>query len=289
MEKIVLATGASGMLGMQVMLVFGRLGIRCHGVDLPDGDLTDIDQVREIFRRTKPTHAMHCAAYTDVERAETDAETCRRANVDAPRNVARVCAERGVRFQMIGTDFVFDGARREPYATDATPNPNGVYATTKWEGERAAASETQDFQVVRTAWLFGPGKRNFVEAIRGKLAGEGELTVVADQEGCPTCTLDLVPRLVSLLDIPETGVFHIAGSGHCSWFEFAREIARQTGADPERVRPIASSDWPGRAPRPAWSVLDCSRSVSVGIDPMPDWKAGLATYLEYMRREGERV
>ena len=274
-----LVTGAQGMLGSAVVARLCEAGLPCHGTDLPEADLTDRDAVDALFGRVRPTRVLHCAAYTNVDGAESDAEICRAVNVDATRNVAEACAQAEALMQCVSTDFVFGGDAGEPYQPDDPVAPRGVYATTKLEGERAVARALSNHQIVRTAWLFGPNGKHFVSAILSRLREGLPLRVVADQTGCPTYTLDLANRLVALSQTSATGTFHLVNSGQCTWHAFAQRIAEIAGFDPDAIAAIATEDWPSPAPRPKWSVLDCSATHALGIEPMRPWHEALEAYL----------
>jgi len=281
-----LVTGAKGMLGMAVVDYLRQRGETVTGTDLPESDLTDPRVARELVRRLRPTRVIHCAAYTQVDKAESDIEVCRRVNAFMPRHVGAACAEAGASMLLVSTDFVFDGRAREPYPVDAAPAPAGAYAQTKYEGEQALAEVLPRHQIARTAWLFGPGKRNFVSAMYERLRQGMRLRVVADQTGCPTYTLDLARRLVALSTKEEFGVFHTVNTGHTTWCALTRKIAEFAGLDPNTVEAIRTEDYPTPARRPAYSVLDCSRTWALGIEPMRAWEEALKEYVQLLLREG---
>ena len=281
-----LVTGAKGMLGMAVVDYLRQRGETVTGTDLPEADLTDSRAARELVRRLRPTRVIHCAAYTQVDQAESDIEVCRRVNALMPRHVGAACAETGASMLLVSTDFVFDGRAREPYPVDAAPAPAGAYAQTKYEGEMALAEVLPRHQIARTAWLFGPGKRNFVFAMYERLRQGMRLRVVADQTGCPTYTLDLARCLVALSTKEEFGVFHTVNTGHTTWCALTRKIAEFAGLDPNTVEAIRTEDYPTPARRPAYSVLDCSRTWALGIEPMRAWEEALKEYVQLLLREG---
>ena len=281
-----LVTGAKGMLGMAVVDYLRQRGETVTGTDLPEADLTDSRAARELVRRLRPTRVIHCAAYTQVDQAESDVEVCRRVNALMPRHMGAACAEAGASMLLVSTDFVFDGRAREPYPVDAAPAPAGAYAQTKYEGEMALAEVLPRHQIARTAWLFGPGKRNFVFAMYERLRQGMRLRVVADQTGCPTYTLDLARCLVALSTKEEFGVFHTVNTGHTTWCALTRKIAEFAGLDPNTVEAIRTEDYPTPARRPAYSVLDCSRTWALGIEPMRAWEEALKEYVQLLLREG---
>ncbi len=279
MKEKFLVTGARGMLGAVVVDLLNARGEAVVGTDLPDVDLTVESAVRDFLNTVSPTRVIHCAAYTNVDGAESDEETCRRVNVEMPRLLARVCEELGARMLMVSTDFVFDGRAAEPYAVDAPTGPLGVYGRTKLEGELAAAECLERLQIARTAWMYGPGKRNFVSAMADRLRQGTPLRVVDDQAGCPTLTMDLAERLTALVRLEANGVFHLVNGGRTTWCGLTRKIAELTGYDPESVAAVGTDEYPTPARRPAWSVLDCSRAWELGLEPMRDWTEALSDYL----------
>jgi dTDP-4-dehydrorhamnose reductase len=280
-----LVTGARGMLGQAVLAVLSAQGQAARGVDLPEMDLTDPAVVRRVWETERPTHVIHCAAYTNVDGAESDVELCTRVNVQMPELVARACARTGARMLMIGTDFVFDGQVRRPYRETDPTGPLSVYGRTKLEGEQAAAAVLEALQIARTAWLFGPGKRNFVSAMIERMRKGIPLRVVDDQWGSPTYTSDLAPRLVELSRLEVQGVFHLVNGGMTTWYGLTRKAADLAGFSSYAIEAIDTASYPLPAHRPAWSVLDCSRAWSLGVTPMRDWTEALAEYVRVCRND----
>jgi dTDP-4-dehydrorhamnose reductase len=252
-------TGAGGMLGRDVARLSG-------GVALPRAelDVTDRAAVREAIG--PDDLVFNCAAWTDVDRAEAHEETATRINAEGARNVAE--AARAVVY--VSTDYVFDGRKGEPYVESDPVSPLSAYGRTKVEGELATAEVNQRHFIVRSSWLFGTGGRNFVETM---LRLGPEVRVVDDQVGCPTFTGHLAEALVRLGATDDYGLHHMAASGSCSWFEFAREIFALAGTD-TRVSPCTTADFPRPAPRPAYSVLESERGHR-----LPHWREGLEAYM----------
>jgi dTDP-4-dehydrorhamnose reductase len=256
--------GAGGMLGQDIVRAAGGAAVAFTHADL---DVTDPTAVRAALAGAT---VINCAAYTDVDGAEGDPVTAHAVNAQGARNVA----EAAERVLYVSTDYVFDGAKGEPYVESDGPAPLQEYGRSKLAGERATAAANPNHLVVRSSWLFGAGGKNFVETIRG-LAGErDELRVVDDQVGCPTFTGHLAEALVTLAAGGERGVLHAAGTGSCSWFEFAQEIVDRTGVDC-RVEPCTTDEFPRPARRPAYSVLASERGGPV----LPAWQDGLDAYL----------
>jgi dTDP-4-dehydrorhamnose reductase len=277
-----LVTGAAGMLGLDVLRAGERAGHELVAVDLPELDITDTRAVEDAFARIRPEAVLNCAAWTDVDGAESHREQAHAVNADGPRNLALAAAWERLPLLHVSTDYVFSGeafadssgAARAYVESDPT-GPRTVYGQTKLAGEREVLGASPRHAVVRSAWLFGIGGRNFADTML-KLAGDREaVQVVTDQVGCPTWTGHLAPALLGLLERGVAGLVHLAGTGHVSWNGFATEIFRQAGANC-RVEDATSEQLARPAPRPAWSVLESERD---DVLPLPPWQDGLAGYL----------
>jgi dTDP-4-dehydrorhamnose reductase len=274
--RTLLVTGAAGMLGRAVVDAATRLGHDVRGCAHGDLDITDAEATRLAVLAARPDAVVNCAAYTDVDGAESDWMGAEAVNVQGARNVAAAAAEVGALVVHVSTDYVFDGSKREPWLESDPVAPLGVYGETKLEGERAVAEANPAHAIVRTAWLFGAGGRNFVDTMLTLGAQRDEVSVVTDQVGCPTWTGHLAGALVELAErSDETGIHHIAGGGSCSWNELALEIFERAGIDC-RVLPATSEQFVRPAARPAYSVLGSQRR-----DPLvlPPWQDGVAEYL----------
>jgi dTDP-4-dehydrorhamnose reductase len=256
--------GAGGMLGQDIVRAAGGAAVALTHADL---DVTDAAAVREALAGAT---VINCAAYTDVDGAESDRAAAHAVNEEGARNVAAVAG----RAVYVSTDYVFDGTKGEPYVESDAPAPLQEYGRSKLAGERATADANPNHLIVRSSWLFGAGGKNFVETIL-RLADEGEeLRVVDDQVGCPTFTGHLAEALLTLAAGGDRGLRHVAGAGSCSWFEFAREIIDRTGVDCP-VRPCSTDEFPRPARRPSYSVL----GSELGSPALPAWQDGLDAYL----------
>jgi dTDP-4-dehydrorhamnose reductase len=247
------------MLGQDVVRASGGVGLSRSELDV-----TDAAAVREAVAGAELV--VNCAAFTDVDGAESDPEGAMRVNRDGARNAAEAAA----RILYLSTDYVFDGSKREPYLESDPTGPLSVYGHSKLEGEHATASANPRHFVVRSSWLFGAGGPNFVETM---LSLAPDVRAVDDQVGCPTFTGHLAEALVRLGKTEDYGVHHMAASGSCSRFEFAREIFARAGVD-ARVEPCSTAEFPRPAPRPAYSVLGSERGHR-----LPGWREGLDAYL----------
>lgn len=276
----ILVTGAAGMLGRAVMAT-DRPGTELVGVDLPEGDLTATALADTLLATHRPDWVIHTAAYTDVDRAETEPALAMQINAEATRHVGEACARYEAGLTYISTDYVFPGTGTG-YDEESPLDPINHYGLTKARGEEAVVAVAPRWQIVRTSWLFGPGPRNFVLTIRRLLQECQELQVVNDQVGCPTYAPDLAGVLHWLVRQGRSGYYHGTNQGSCTWFIFAREIARQSGADPERVVPCTTRDYPTPARRPACSILRSRNLEKLGCPDRPAWQDALQRYLDWL-------
>jgi dTDP-4-dehydrorhamnose reductase len=283
----VLLTGALGMLGRDVVRAGERAGHELVEVDLPELDITDEQMVERLLARLLDGEGgldalVNCAAWTDVDGAESKHEQARAVNATGAGILARAAARAGLPLLHLSTDYVFDGVapldgegRPRPYVESDPTGPRSVYGSTKLEGEREVLAASPEHTVVRTAWLYGVDGKNFVETML-RLAGEREaVQVVTDQVGSPTWSGHLAPAILGLLERDVRGLVHMTGAGEVSWNGFAKEIFRQADVDCG-VEPASSEQMTRSAPRPAWSALASERD---DVLPMPDWREGLAGYL----------
>jgi dTDP-4-dehydrorhamnose reductase len=270
------------MLGLDVMRGGDRAGHELVGLSRAELDVTDAAAVDGALDRDTPDAVINCAAWTDVDGAETHREEAHAVNADGAGNLARAAAAAGVPLVHVSTDYVFDGQPRlspsgapRAYVESDPTGPRSVYGQSKLEGERQVLAASPQHAVVRSSWLFGIGGRNFAATMIG-LAGEREaVQVVSDQVGCPTWTGHLAPALLGLLERKVAGVVHLAGTGAISWNGFAAEIFRQAELGC-RVEPASTAQMARPAPRPAWSALESERA---DVLPLPPWQDGLAGYL----------
>ena len=273
----VLVTGASGMLGTDVQAAALAAGHELVALSRAELDISARDAVAAAVAQARPDAVINCAAYTDVDGAESDRDGAAAINAAGAGFVAEAAAAAGAWLVHVSTDYVFDGTKTSPYHESDPTGPRSIYGATKLEGERAVALAARGCHtIVRTSWLFGTAGSSF-PATMLRLAGEREtLTVVDDQRGCPTFTGHLAQALVTLAGerrIP--GVVHLAAAGECTWYELAVEIMRATGTA-VAVRPCTTDEFPRPARRPAYSVL---RSERPEAPLLPDWRSGLGDYL----------
>jgi dTDP-4-dehydrorhamnose reductase len=266
-----LVIGSRGQLGSDLL---DLLGERAVGLDVPDVDITDVASVRDAVAWLSPEVVVNCAAYTAVDAAESDEATADLVNGTGAANVADACGT--ARLIHISTDYVFDGTATSPYPEDAAPGPRSAYGRTKLHGEQAVLQHPHTY-VVRTAWLYGANGSNFVKTMLALEKSHKTLSVVDDQVGQPTWSRDLAAQLIRLGESTAApGVYHGTNSGRTSWFEFTRRIFELVGADPDRVLPTTTDQFPRPAPRPAFSVLGHERWAQAGIPAMRPWDEALA-------------
>ncbi len=289
-----LVTGAQGMLGRDVVRAGERAGHRLVGFGRDELDVVDGAAVEAAFDRIGRDAVINCAAWTDVDGAESNREQAHAVNADGPGNVARAAAAIGAPLLHLSTDYVFSGdpplddsGAPRPYLESDPTGPRSVYGESKLAGELQVLAASRSHAVVRSSWLFGLHGRNFVATMLrlggasdgGEPSpaepGEAVVRVVTDQIGCPTWTGHLAPALLGLLEREVSGLVHLAGTGEVSWNGFAREIFRQAEVRC-RVEAASSEEMARPAERPAWSALESERG---DVLAMPDWRDGLAGYL----------
>jgi dTDP-4-dehydrorhamnose reductase len=271
-----LVTGAGGMLGRAVVEAATRAGHDVVAATRAELDVTNAEIALGTIVARAPDAVVNCAAYTDVDGAESDLETAHAINGSGARNVAAGAAAAGASIVHISTDYVFDGSKREPWLESDATGPLGVYGESKLAGEFAVAAANPRHAIVRTAWLFGAGGKNFVDTMLTLGGQREEVSVVTDQVGCPTWTGHLAGAIVALAERPDdTGIHHIAGAGSCSWNELASEVFERAGIDC-RVLPATTAEFVRPAARPAYSVLASERPEPIVLAP---WRQGVAEYL----------
>lgn len=288
----VLVAGSQGMLAQDVVPVLRSAGHHVVTCDLRPAaeshtlDITDLDDVCALVREVAPDIVVNCAAYTNVDAAETDEDAAFRINALGPWNLALACREAHAALMHVSTDYVFDGQKGSAYEEFDHANPLGVYGRSKWAGEEYIRQVLSRFYVVRTAWLYGRHGKNFVETILQAGQERPELRVVNDQWGCPTWTVELARVMSALIESGRYGLYHASGQGVCTWFDFAQEILRQGGVGTP-VLPQTTEELNRPAPRPCHSVLRNRSLELVNVPLMPNWKDSLQQYMS-TRREAVR-
>jgi dTDP-4-dehydrorhamnose reductase len=271
-----LVTGGAGMLGQAVAAAATRLGHAVVALSRVELDVTDANHVRRVIVAAEPRAVINCAAWTDVDGAETAEAAATAVNGAGAGNVARAAGETGARVVHVSTDYVFDGTKSTPWVESDPVGPIGAYGRSKLAGEEEVAAAGGEHAIVRSAWLFGAGGRNFIDTMLALGDDRDEVSVVADQVGSPTWTGHLAEALIELAERRgDVGIFHAAGAGACSWYELAVEVFARSGVRC-RVLPTTAERYARPAPRPAYSVLGTERDAA---PILPPWQQGVAAYL----------
>lgn len=278
----ILVTGVKGQLGHDVVNELKKRGHTPIGVDVEEMDITDASAVEKEIKKEPLDAVIHCAAYTAVDAAEDNRELCMRVNAEGTRNIARVCRELDLKMVYISTDYVFDGEGERPWEPDDPREPLNVYGESKYQGELAVEEYLEKYFTVRIAWVFGVNGKNFIKTMLRLAESQKEINVVNDQIGSPTYTYDLAVLLADMVETEKYGRYHATNEGLCTWYEFAKEIFRQAGAD-VKVNPVSSDEFPAKAKRPHNSRMDKSKLVQNGFRPLPTWQDALKRYLEIIR------
>lgn len=280
--RLILVTGSSGMFAQDFLKVASQMRFELLALDRSQLDITNLGQVRETIGRFSPWAVVNGAAYTNVDKAETETSSAMAANAIGPRNLAIACEETGSCLLHISTDYVFDGTKEGRYEVWDDTNPINFYGKSKLWGERYITSLCRRFFIVRTSWLFGQHGKNFVRTMINLSKDSKPLRVVNDQWGSPTYTTDLAQACLSLLQTGAFGTYHVTNTGITNWYEFAVEIFRQIGIS-KPVIPIASEDFPTPAKRPRNSALDPYPLKETVRFLLPEWQDGLKRYLQELQ------
>lgn len=266
----VLVTGANGMLGQDLCPILEDVGAFVIETDIDTLDITNGVVVKNVLTDVRPDLVIHCAAYTNVDKAEEDFETAYKINALGTENLAKSCNELDIPIVYISTDYVFDGAEKKLLNPDSCTNPINNYGKTKLAGENAIQKYCKKYYIARTSWLYGIHGKNFVETMLS-LKDKEELKVVDDQIGCPTWTVELANGILKLLQKPY-GIYHVCGSGQTSWYGFANEIFKQSGLT-VNLKPCVTEEFPRPAKRPKFSAME-----NEGI--CRNWQVALHDYLQ---------
>jgi dTDP-4-dehydrorhamnose reductase len=282
-----LLSGPSGQLGRSMVSTLAASPRHALAAAL-GREVLDLDDPDSIARAVRAAAGnadvfLNAAAFTFVDRCESERELARRVNGDGPRHIARACLDAGMLLVHVSTDYVFDGKATRPYTETDRPAPASVYGQTKLEGEQAVLAESAGFLVVRTSWVFGPG-RNFVRTMIEQAAARrvrrdsSPLRVVDDQFGSPTYAGDLARGIVSLVEVGARGLYHLANRGVATWWDVARECLDQGGFQDVAIERVRTSEFPRPAPRPAYSALDCTKAERIGVR-LQGWRDAVGAYL----------
>ena len=289
MPQNLLVTGANGQLGneMQRIVAANPGKVNAYFTDIDTLDITDAAAVRSFIEHNAIDVIVNCAAYTAVDRAEDDMVLCAKLNIDAVANLASAARDFGAKVLHISTDYVFDGFEHRPYEESDEPNPRSTYGTTKLQGERELLKYAPDSIIVRTAWLYSPFGKNFVKTMLALGESRDRLSVVCDQVGTPTAAADLASAIFTIIASPEwhAGICHVSNEGAISWYDFTKAIHRIAGITTCEVSPIKSKDYPTRAVRPFYSVLDKTKIKATFGITIPYWEESLARCIAELKQK----
>ena len=274
----VLVTGAEGQLGSDLVLLLVLSGYKVFGMGKSELDITNEEEVNKVVSFLKPEIIIHCAAYTQVDNAESDSDTVFLINGIGTRNIAIAAESNHSKLIYISTDYVFDGCSTTAYHEFSPVSPINIYGTSKLAGEMMVRDFHSKFFIVRTSWVFGVNGNNFVKTMLQLSKEREQLKVVHDQIGCPTYTVDLSKCIIQLMETNKYGVYHVSNSGCCSWFDFAKEIFIQTN-NSIILDPCTTDEFPRQAKRPKYSVMDHMGLRINHFNPMPHWKNALTRFL----------
>lgn len=280
--KRIIVTGANGQLGQSLKdLIEGDPEISAVYADIEDFDITDTDSTESFLGNHPFDVIVNCAAYTAVDRAETERELAEKINGEGPAVIGSLAKKFGGKVIHISTDYVFDGNHNTPYRENDPVNPQTVYGSSKLHGEAKLLDAAPDSIIIRTAWLYSPYGKNFFLTMRNKAMANENVRVVADQKGTPTFAGDLAAAIIKIIksETWHPGIYHFTNEGETTWYEFASEIYRLTGAETEKVAPIATGEYPAVAQRPAYSVLDKSKIKQTYKIDIPDWQSRLSALI----------
>ncbi|QNM05974.1 dTDP-4-dehydrorhamnose reductase [Qiania dongpingensis] len=275
----VLVTGATGQLGHDIMKELKKQKIEAKGIGSADCDITDLKEVEKTVRAEKPDAVIHCAGYTAVDKAETEADKCSAINVDGTRNIVSVCKKENLKLMYVSTDYVFEGGGTSPWKTDDERCPVSVYGRSKYLGELEVEKALSRYFIVRISWIYGMNGRNFIKAILKLAETSPEIKVVSDQIGTPTYTVDIAKTMAEIIRTEKYGIYHVANEGYCSWYEFACEVFKQLGKE-IKVVPVTSEEYGAKAKRPLNSRLDKSKLSENGFERLPSWEDALKRFLK---------
>lgn len=282
--KKILVIGSRGQLGNELQdLAKEYPSFRFSFYDVAEMDIVNKELVDEGIRTLKPDYLINCAAYTAVDKAETEKDLAFAINSDAVKNLALACKANGVKFMHISTDYVFDGTAQEPYRENNPVNPTNIYGLSKLKGEQQASRNDKDVIIIRTAWVYSTYGNNFVKTMLRLMKTKPEISVVADQEGSPTYAHDLAAAILHIISSGKwvPGIYHFTNEGVISWFDFAGEIKNLSGSSCI-IHPITTEQYPTPATRPKYSVLDKTKIQQIFDVKLKSWKESLQKCLAKM-------
>lgn len=275
----VLVTGAKGQLGRDLVSLLSQNNFEVYGYGRDELDITNFENVDQVFNEVKPDIVIHAAAHTKVDLAESEPDQAYLINAIGTRNIAVYAEKVQAKLVYVSTDYVFDGSATEPIDEFTPTCPLGVYGKSKLAGEQFVRDLHTKFFIVRTSWVYGEHGNNFVKTMLKLAKNNRQLKVVHDQVGSPTYTVDLAKVIIQLIQTEKYGTYHVSNSGQCSWYEFTKAIFEEAGIEVE-VNPCTTEEFPRPAPRPAYSVFDHMSLRLNGFQEVRHWKEALHEFIE---------
>ena len=279
----ILITGSNGQLGSELINFAKANNISAVGIDIDDCDITNLEAVKTVFGEIKPDCVIHCAAYTAVDKAESNKELCLAINKTGTENIAKVCKDIEAKLIYISTDYVFQGEGIAQYKPDDETDPINFYGESKLLGELAVKEYLTDYFIVRISWVFGLGGGNFVKTMLSLADSKSELNVVGDQIGSPTYCGDLAPLLFDMSKSNKYGIYHATNEGFCSWALFA-DFAIKTAGKECYINPINTEEYPTPAVRPKNSKMSKEKLTENGFSKLPTWKSAVERYIKELNK-----
>lgn len=281
-QKNVLITGANGQLGNELRSRKEKSNNNLHFIytDADTLDITNLQQVTDFVKENSICYIINCAAYTNVEKAETDTETAYLVNQVGAENLAKAAAQNSCKIIQISTDFIFDGQSATPYTENQPANPLSIYGKSKWEGEESVRQFAKEWIIIRTSWLYSEFGNNFVKTMIRLMTEREQLSIVADQHGTPTYAADLAEMIVHILEWSEqnqwkTGTYHFSNVGETTWFGFAEKIKELAQLKNCQLKQVTTEEYNATAQRPLFSVMDLSKIQSTFQVEIPKWEEAL--------------
>lgn len=293
LQRNVLVTGANGQLGKELQYLTDidpNDNFKFFFADSSMLDITDADAIEEYVKYNSIRYIVNCAAYTAVDRAEDDVARCFAVNRDGVANLGKAAAKHNAKVIHVSTDYVFDGTATIPYTEDMPTSPQSVYGKSKREGEVALLEACPDSIIIRTSWLYSQFGNNFVKTMLKLGRERSELNVVADQTGTPTNAADLAAAIAKILHYSvsndfKSGIYHYSNEGVTTWYDFTKEIHEEAGIETCKVNPITTDQYPTRATRPKYSVLDKTKIKTTFGIAIPHWQTSLAVCVQSILEE----
>ena len=284
----ILVTGGNGQLGRAMRLASAESRHRYIFTDIEELNIVSAEAIEAFFTREAIDVVVNCAAYTAVDLAEEEAPIADSINHRAVALLAEACKRHNATLIHISTDYIFDGKAATPYTEESTPAPINAYGRTKWAGEQAVAESGCRAIILRTQWLYSEYGRNFCKTMLSLFSSRDEVRVVADQMGTPTYAGDLAEAICDIIEsgkCDKCGTYHYSNLGECSWYDFAAEIARVSGCDKCKVAPCTTAEYPTKATRPQYSVLDKSKFMATFDTSIPEWRESLAKCIKRLNNQ----